>query len=123
MTQKFCHFCKEVRDVVVDPPNGSQRQYRPAHDDIHYFRRNLRCEFCNREWTSVELPSNFVNELIALRDSLGDVKEKTEIYLKKAQGTTKSLKNLGAVLEDLKGLKSYKTISNFKKIKSKKKAY
>ena len=111
-TQKWCPECKDVRVCAAVNPSqlgakSGQRWYRRDHSDIQWFRRGLVCQTCQHESLSAELPEDFVDELVELRDALRDIKENAEAYAKESAKASKSLTKLSEALNVLRALKVY----------------
>jgi len=68
----------------------------------------LYCLNCGEEWISAELPENFLDELIELRDALKKIKENAEEYAKESNKASISLKKLSESLSVLRALDSNK---------------
>ncbi|TDO14619.1 hypothetical protein EV580_2752 [Mycobacterium sp. BK086] len=112
-TQKWCPKCETIRVVKSVGPSSlgarsGQRFYRKEHDDIHYFRRGQECQTCWHEWLSAEVPEDFIDELVELREALSDIKENVEAYSKESENAAKSLVSLSKSLSDLRALNIYK---------------
>ena len=106
-TQKYCPFCTVVR-VCRAKTSGPQRWYNPTHTDIQWFKRDLECQTCENKFTTIELDEDFLDELLQLRDALGDIKLNAEQYLKEASAASKSLEKLSTALSVLRALDLYK---------------
>ncbi|MEF8732491.1 MAG: hypothetical protein V5B40_11460 [Candidatus Accumulibacter meliphilus] len=112
-TQKYCPKCKEVRVCAAVNPTqlglkSGQRWYRTQHSDIQYFRRGLVCQTCQHQWPSAEIPEQFLDELVELRNALKDIKQNAEAYSKESANASASLAKLSESLSVLKALKVYK---------------
>jgi hypothetical protein len=57
--------------------------------------------------TSCELPEDFVDELVELRDALRDIKANAEAYLHEAERATAGLAKLTKSRSDLRALRIY----------------
>jgi hypothetical protein len=112
-TQKWCPQCRTVRVCAAVNPSqlgfeSGQRWQSVEHSDIQWFRRGLVCQTCEHEWLSAEVPEDFVNELVELRNALRDVKANAESYAKESDKASKSLSRLSESLSVLRALKVYK---------------
>ncbi len=113
-TRKWCPNCKSVQVCAALNPSAlgyasGQRWYRRDHSDIQWFRRGLVCQACGKEWLTAELPEEFLDELVELRNALKDIKLNTETYIKEAETASASLKKLSTSLGVLRALKVYKS--------------
>jgi hypothetical protein len=112
-TQKWCPSCEEAKVVAAVNPSqlgekSGQRWYRKDHSDIQWFRRGLVCQTCGHKWLSAEVPEDFIDELVELRDALRDIKANAETYVKESDKASKSLAKLSDALSVLRALKVYK---------------
>lgn len=87
---------------------SGQRWQRNDHSDIRWFRRGLVCKKCEHEWLSAEVPEDFLDELVELRNALSDIKTNAETYAKESDRASKSLAKLSEALSVLRALKVYK---------------
>jgi hypothetical protein len=111
-TQKWCPQCKAIRVVRTVSTSSlgarsGQRFYRTNHEDIQYFRRGQECQTCWHDWLSAEVPEDFIDELVELRDALRDIKKNAEAYSKESENAAKSLASLSKSLSDLRALNIY----------------
>ncbi len=112
-TQKWCPKCQVVTVCAAVNPSqlgatSGQRWFRRDHSDIRWFRRGLVCKKCDHEWLSAEVPEEFLDELVELRDALSDIKSNAETYAKESDRASKSLAKLSGALSVLRALKIYK---------------
>jgi len=112
-TKKWCPYCKATRVCKAVNPSilgkkSGQRWYKIDYADIQWFRRGLICQTCDKRWLTAEIHEKYLNELVQLRDSLSEIKENTEAYLKKSENATNSLTTLAESLNKLRALKRYK---------------
>ena len=54
------------------------------------------------------MPEGFIDELVELRNALGDIKANAESYIKESDKAAKSLAKLSEALSVLRALKVYK---------------
>jgi hypothetical protein len=113
-TQKWCPNCKAVQVCTAVNPSQigeevGQRWHFEGHSDIQWFRRGLICKRCNHEWLSAEVPEDFIDELIELREALKEIKLHSESYAKESARASKSLAKLSASLNVLRALKLYRS--------------
>ena len=87
---------------------SGQRWYKSEHADIRWFRRGQICQNCGHEWLSAEVPEEFLDELVELRNALREIKENAEAYVKESDRASKSLSKLSESLKVLRALKVYK---------------
>lgn len=111
-TQKWCPSCRGVQICTAVNPSqlgfeSAQRWYRSDHADIQWFRRCLVCASCGHKWLSAELPEDFVDELVELRDALRDIKANAEAYVYEAERASAGLAKLTKSLSVLRALKIY----------------
>lgn len=59
-------------------------------------------------WLTAELPEEFLDELVELRNALKEVKLNAESYIKEAESASAHLNKLSASLAVLRALKVYK---------------
>ncbi|RZS41885.1 hypothetical protein EV673_0200 [Limnobacter thiooxidans] len=112
-TKKYCPHCKQVRVCAAVNPTqlgfkSGQRWYRSQHSDIQYFRRGQVCQTCQHKWPSAEIPEQFLDELVELRNALKDIKKNAEAYSIESANASSSLAKLSESLSVLKALKFYK---------------
>lgn len=112
-TKKWCPDCKSVQVCTAVNPSSlgyksGQRWYRRDHSDIQWFRRGLICQRCGKEWLTAELPEEFLDELVELRNALKEVKLNAESYIKEAESASARLNKLSTSLAVLRALKVYK---------------
>lgn len=99
--------CAAVNPSQLGVESG-QRWQRNDHSDIRWFRRGLVCKKCEHEWLSAEVPEDFLDELVELRNALSDIKTNAETYAKESDRASKSLAKLSEALSVLRALKVYK---------------
>jgi hypothetical protein len=112
-TKKWCPYCEETTICKAVNPStlgyeSGQRWYRTKHTDVRWFRRGLICQECDSEWLTAEIEESFLDELIALRDALKDVKENAEQYIEESNKASSTLESLTESLNVLKTLRVYK---------------
>ncbi len=111
-TRKWCPKCQQIKVCTAVNPSqlgerSGQRWYREGHTDIQWFRRGLICRHCNHRWLSAEVPEDFVDELVELREALKDIKVNAEEYIREAGKASRSLERLGKSLSVLRALRIY----------------
>lgn len=112
-TKKQCPKCNKITICTAVSPSqlgkkSGQRWYKTTHSDINWFRRGLVCQTCSHKWLSAEIPEVFLNELVELRNALGDIKKNAEGYISESQKASDSLIELNKSLSVLKALDMYK---------------
>lgn len=112
-TQKWCPECGDIQVCAAVNPSqlgheSGQRWYKSEHSDIRWFRRGQICQSCGHEWLSAEVPEEFLDELVELRNALREIKENAEEYVKESDRASKSLGKLSESLKVLRALKVYK---------------
>ncbi|GAB3829936.1 hypothetical protein ACFPIJ_31725 [Dactylosporangium cerinum] len=112
-TKKWCPNCNSVQVCTAVNPSSlgyasGQRWYRRDHSDIQWFRRGLVCQKCRKSWLTAELPEEFLDELVELRNALKEVKLNAESYIKEAESASARLTKLSTSLAVLRALKVYK---------------
>lgn len=108
-TKMYCPTCKAVTTCsAVNPTKAGkksgQRFYFIEHDDINFFRRGRECQKCYNIFVTSEVNEAFLDELVALRRNLSEIKDKAQQYQQDAEKAEKSLKDFTAKLKSLKGL-------------------
>jgi hypothetical protein len=111
-TQLWCPECGKVTVCKAVSPSSlgfesGQRFYKTDHTDIQWFRRGRECLTCKEEFLTAELPEDFVDELVKLRDALSEIKENAESYSKESKAAATSLEKLTNSLKVLKALRIY----------------
>jgi len=111
-TQKWCPSCEAVRvctavSLASFGVASNQRRYFRNHSDIQWFRRALICQKCGHQWLTAELPEEFLNELVQLRNALKEVKANAEAYIQESERAADGLKRLSASLSALRALNVY----------------
>lgn len=112
-TQKWCPACQQTRICAAVNPSqlgecSGQRWYKSEHSDIQWFRRGLICQHCGHEWLSAEVPEEFLDELVELRNALRDIKMNAEVYINESSKASESLAKLSNSLSVLRALQVYK---------------
>ena len=74
------------------------------HSDIQWFRRNLQCQTCQEEWLSAEVPEDYLDELVELRNALAEIREHADRYTRESKLAAASLQKLSKSLGALKAL-------------------
>ena len=80
--------------MTLDPNDYGQRRYFSKHDDIQWFQRGRECLSCGHEFITGEVDTEFLGELVELRDALSAIKENAEDYVNEASAASKSLSEL-----------------------------
>ena len=111
-TQKWCPECRDIQVCTAVNPSqlvgeSGQRWYRSDHADIQWFRRCLVCATCGHKWLSAELPEDFLDELVELRNALRDIKANAEAYMDEAERASAGLAKLTKPLSVLRALRIY----------------
>ena len=109
----YCPYCAEVQECKVIPPStigleSAQRWGRTDHTDIQWFRRVRKCLRCENIFITAELDQDFLDELVALRNALSDIKFNAEKYQRESATASKSLAKLSESLSVLRALDLYK---------------
>ena len=109
----WCDKCKKITACKATEPTDvdwslhrGRRWHRKDHQDVQWFRRGRICQECGEKFITAEVNEDFVSELVDLRDSLSEIRHKTEVYLEKSVQATNSLKELDDTLASLKALKT-----------------
>jgi hypothetical protein len=105
-TKKYCPYCEEIC-ICQSKTVGEQRWYSPSHPDIQWFRRELTCLSCGGKFVTAELQEEFLKELMALRNALGNIKINAEQYLRESKSASLSLERLSKALGVLRALDIY----------------
>jgi hypothetical protein len=108
-TDIWCPHCKQIQTCRADNPSthgvpSGQRWRRGDHTDIQWFRRGRTCTACYRQWLTAEVPEQFLDELVALRDSLSKLKTQAATVLASSLTTSESLAQLETSLKALSAL-------------------
>jgi hypothetical protein len=112
-TRMFCPYCEKIEVCKAVPltwldGNSGQRLYRADHSDIQWFRRSRECLSCSNQFYTAEIDEDFLDELVQLRDALGDIKMNARKYIQQANKASASLSKLADSLDVLKALDLYK---------------
>lgn len=73
--------------------------------NIQWFQRVLECLTGRNRFNTAELEENFLQELIKLRDALGDLKLNAEEYLKEANAASKTLEKVSNAMSVLRAVR------------------
>ena len=112
-TRIFCPFCKKfevcksVSTTLLGEKSG-QRWRRVDHSDIQWFRRGRECLTCSTQFITAEIDEDFLEELVQLRDALGNIKVNARKYIQQANKASATLSKLADSLDVLKALDLYK---------------
>jgi hypothetical protein len=111
-TKKWCPSCESTQVCTAFNPTeigekSGQRWYRVGHTDIQWFRRALICKKCNHTWLTAEIEESFLDELVQLREALGDIKKHAQAYERESKKASASLTKLSESLGVLKALDIY----------------
>lgn len=112
-TQMFCPECRKIRVCRAVPTTelghrAGQRWYRVGHDDLQWFRRGRECLVCGHQFLTSEVQEAFLDELVELRDALGDLKRNAERYIEASVEAEASLRDLTESLQVLRALDIYR---------------
>jgi hypothetical protein len=112
-TKIFFPFCKKFEVCKAVPltyldGNTGQRLYRADHSDIQWFRRSRVCLTCSNQFITAEIDEDFLDELVQLRDALGDIKMNASNYIQQANKALATLSKLADSLDVLMALDLYK---------------
>ncbi len=101
-------ICKGISPRETNYKLESGRRFVSAvYEDLQWFRRGRRCLDCENEFITSEIREDFVNELVELREALGEIKKNAEKYIKESESASKSLKKLSGSLNVLQALSIY----------------
>jgi uncharacterized protein (UPF0179 family) len=112
-TRMHCPNCGQQQDckaipvpkITGDPAHYNQRWHT---SNINWFQRGRECLVCHHQFVTVEVDSQFLNELIELRTALGDIKANAEQYVRESTAASRSLLKLSTALSVLRALEIYK---------------
>ena len=117
-TEMYCSacesltICKAISPKEADPNLASgRRYYMPEHEDVQWFRRGRICKTCGNKFVSGEIRESFIDELIELREALGEIKQNAEQYVLESESAAQSLQRLSDSLAVLRALKVYQAQS------------
>lgn len=82
---------------------------RVGDNDIQWFRRGRECQHCGTQFLTSEVQETFLDELVELRDALGDLKKNAERYVGASKDAEASLHELTESLQVLRALQIYKS--------------
>ncbi len=99
--------CKAISLSSLGEKAG-QRWYMKQHTDIQWFRRGRECKGCGFKFKTSEIDEKFIEELVELRDALGNIKRNAEQYVIEAEKASTSLDEFTNSLELLRALDIYK---------------
>ena len=124
-TKKHCPECEEVRVCKVLPTESHKNFFRYDNnmvetqkhvDNINYFKRRLQCQTCFHTWTTAEVESKHLTELISIRreieqlrdfnetkdDAIKELEKKDVLMTTLNTGQAKHLKENNELIEELK---------------------
>ena len=109
-TKIWCEMCEASTPCRVTHVEGEEdtrggRFYFLSHPDINFFQRYRVCEECGHDFYTAEVSKDFLHELLELRDTLQDLKGRSQEYQNAALEASNSLAMLTESLGKLKGLK------------------
>ena len=109
----YCPHCQDVMECRALPATffgleAEQRWYRADHTDINWFRRGRQCLECGEGFLTAEVDEDYLDELVELRNALGEIKLNAERYLEESEAAAGSLERLSSSLGVLKALRLYK---------------
>ncbi len=115
-TDMWCPGCKKIAtckaipapQVTDDTGDYDQRWYKSDHPDVHRFQRGRKCLSCDHEFVTGEADLGFLDELVELRDSLAEIKQNAQEYVRESKEASKSLAKLSRSLNILRSLRLYK---------------
>lgn len=112
--QIWCSKCRSITACKgVEPKEikkylkRGRRWYMKEHEDVHWFQRGRICQSCGHGFITSEVNREFLDELIELRDALGEIKKNTEEYIEKSKEASLSLEELNSSFNKLKAMKIY----------------
>ena len=111
-TKKWCAHCNGIRVCAAVNPSqlgktSGQRWAMVAHNDINWFRRGIICLTCYGTWLTAEVDEQFLEELVQLRNALGEIKVNAEHYIAQSNDASESLARLSASIGSLRALRAY----------------
>jgi hypothetical protein len=111
-TKMYCPSCEEITICRAIPTGnlgkkGGQRWFSPDHPDLNWFRRGRECLECGESFITAEMREDFLDELMELRNALGEIKLNAEQYVKESAAASKSLTKLSNALQVLRALNLY----------------
>jgi hypothetical protein len=111
-TKMWCPSCEDIKVCRAIPLTNlgmtrGQRWYSPAHPDLNWFRRGRECLECGESFVTAEVREDFLDELMELRNALGEIKLNAEQYIKESSAASKSLAKLSNALQVLRALNLY----------------
>lgn len=112
-TNMYCPYCGKIEVCKAIPTThlgkqSGQRLFRADHSDIQWFRRGRECLTCLNQFTTSEIDEDFLDELVQLRNALGNIKVNARQYLRQANEASATLSKLADSLDILKALDLYK---------------
>jgi hypothetical protein len=110
-TQIYCPDCRSVQVCKAIPATevgktSGQRWIRQDHQDVQWFRCGRRCPV-GHKFLTVEIDEGFLDELVALRNALANIKADAEQYVRESTAASQSLDRLTRSLNLLRALKDY----------------
>jgi len=118
-TDVWCPECREfttckavsAAEVTGNSDDRGQRKYFTNHPDIAFFQRGRVCLSCDHEFVTTEVEIEFLEELMKLRQALGDIKKNAELYSAQSTSAAKSLGALSKSLSVLRTLRIYNELA------------
>ena len=73
--------------IALYPHNRkpSQRKAIKCFAEIHFFERLRRCTICGEEFETVELPNDYLYELMKLRELIRKLRDRADVIAKQAR--------------------------------------
>jgi hypothetical protein len=112
-TKMYCPSCQEIQVCQAIHGGkvglkGGQRWQRTDYPDIQWFRRVRQCLNCSEVFITAEIREDILEELVALRDALSDIKVNAEKYRRESAAASRTLAKLSESLSVLRALDFYK---------------
>ena len=116
-TAMYCPQCQDITTckaipvpkITGDTADYSQRCVHAAHGDLNWFQRGRECLTCGHTFITSEVNTDFVFELVELRDALAEIKLHAEEYVRESKKASTSLSRLSDSLKVLRALRIYKS--------------
>lgn len=117
-TEMYCGYCKtlttckaiSVAQITGNSIDYAQHFHSTKYIDLNWFQRGRECLSCGTEFTTAEIDKDILDELIKLRDAIGDITANVDTYMNESKSASQSLKKLTSSLGVLRALKLYKTV-------------